>query len=197
DPALFDQLLASVRRRREELRLPERKPAPPPIPAKKPEPVVEAAVPAEAILDVLPAGPPSPSTPPAEPPPARPIVLPRQPRRTLAEVLAAFMEEHNILWGELAGGLLIVGCSVALVVYLWQTQQEIRYFPFFVVAGVTAALFGAGTYAQRRWKLETTSRGLLIIATLLVPLSFLVLAGVFVGPARGGCGTGPQPARRG
>jgi hypothetical protein len=103
----------------------------------------------------------------------------------VGEVLAAFMEEHNILWGELAGGLLIVGCSVALVVYLWQTQQEIRYFPFFVVAGVTAALFGAGTYAQRRWKLETTSRGLLVIATLLVPLSFLVLAGLSRGEEGG------------
>ena len=93
-------------------------------------------------------------------------------------MLAGFMEERNILWGELAGGLLILGCSVALVVYLLQTQKEIRYFPFYVVAGVTAALFGAGTYAERRWKLETTSRGLLIIATLLVPLSFLVLAGL-------------------
>jgi hypothetical protein len=112
-------------------------------------------------------------------------VPPKLPRRTLGEVLAAFMEEHNILWGELTGGLLIVGCSIALVVYLWQTQKEIVYFPFFVVAGVTASLFGAGMYTLRRWKLETTSRGLLIIATLLVPLSFLVLAGL---SPRGGDG---------
>jgi hypothetical protein len=94
------------------------------------------------------------------------------------------MEEHNILWGELVGGLLIVGCSIALVIYLLQTQKEIPYFPFFVVAGVTAALFGAGLYSLRRWKLETTGRGLLIIATLLVPLSFLVLADL----SRGGQG---------
>src|SRR5262249_39553845 len=158
---------------------------------------VKATVPADAILNTLPVEPSVPAAPLPEKPPVSSITLPRRPRRTLGEVLAAFMEEHNILWGELAGGLLIVGCSVALVVYLWQTQQEIRYFPFFVVAGVTAALFGAGTYAQRRWKLETTSRGLLIIATLLVPLSFLVLAGLSRGAAGGGCGTGPQPARRG
>jgi hypothetical protein len=122
--------------------------------------------------------PPAPPAATPELPPVEPVALPQRPRRTVADVLATFMEEHNILWGELAGGLLIVGCSVALVVYLWQTQQVIRYFPFFVVAGVTAALFGAGSYALHRWKLETTSRGLLIIATLLVPLSFLVLAGL-------------------
>jgi hypothetical protein len=109
--------------------------------------------------------------------PREPVPPPRPPRRSLGEVLAAFMEERNILWGELVGGLLIVGCSVALVVYLWQTNKEIPYFPFFIVAGVTAALFGTGLYTLHRWKLETTSRGMLVIATLLVPLSFLVMAG--------------------
>jgi hypothetical protein len=181
DPALFDQLMAAVRRRRADLGVPEHKPIHVPVPPKMPEPVI-SQTPAEEPLEVLPvAHPVEAALQPVKPPEPPPIVLPRPPRRTLGEVLSAFMEEHNILWGELAGGLLIVGCSVALVVYLWQTQKEIRYFPFFVVAGVTAALFGAGVYAERRWKLETTSRGLLIIAALLVPLSFLVLAGLSAG----------------
>src|SRR5206468_5901950 len=109
------------------------------------------------------------SPPPRQPEPARP-------RRTLGELLGAFMEERNILWGELVGGLLIVGCSVALVISLWRTLQQVPYFPFLVLAGFTGLLFAAGFYTLRHWKLETTSRGLLAIALLLVPLDFLVLA---------------------
>jgi hypothetical protein len=193
---LFDQLSTALRRRWAELHFADRAPAAVPSPVRKSAPP-PATVPAEAILDVLPAPAPSPAAAAPEPPPSQPITLPRRPRRTVSEVLTAFMEEHNILWGELAGGLLIVGCSVALVVYLWQTQKEIRYFPFFVVAGVTAALFGAGMFALRRWKLETTSRGLLIIATLLVPLSFLVLAGLSRDEQAGGFEIGTQIAALG
>jgi hypothetical protein len=106
---------------------------------------------------------------------------PRPPRRTLAEVLAAFMEQRNILWGEWVGGLLIVGCSIALVISLWSTlQEQVPYFPFIIFAGVTAALFGAGLYTLHHWKLESTSRGLLVIAALLVPLNFLVMAGLII-----------------
>ena len=36
----------------------------------------------------------------------------------------------------------------------------------------TVAIHAAGLYTLRRWKLRSTSRGVLIIATLLVPLSF-------------------------
>jgi hypothetical protein len=184
DPNLFDQLMDNVNRRRWELRLGERKRVIEPLLPKKAEPAISEG-PTEEIPYVLPVVTPAKAPEPPLPavatvfePVVEPPVVPKKPRRTVSEVMTAFMEEHNILWGELAGGLLIVGCSVALVVYLWQTQQQIRYFPFFVVAGVTAALFGAGTYSLRRWKLETTGRGLLVIATLLVPLSFLVLAGL-------------------
>lgn len=106
---------------------------------------------------------------PAEPPPRR---------RPFTELLTAFMEERNILWGEVVGGLLIVGCSVALVISLWQTLQRIPYFPFIIIAAVTASLFGAGLYTLERWKLHSTSRGLLMIASLLVPLDLLVMAGL-------------------
>jgi hypothetical protein len=114
------------------------------------------------------------------PGPCEEMVMPpaRAPRRSLGEVLAAFMEERNILWGELVGGLLIVGCSIALVISLWKTLEEIPYFPFLILAGITTALYGAGLYTLHHWKLESTSRGLLVIATLLVPLNFMVMAGL-------------------
>ena len=111
-----------------------------------------------------------------------PPLTPAPPRRSFAEMLAGFMEERNILWGELVGGMLIVGCSIALVISLWRTLEQIPYFPFLVIAALTACLFGAGFYTLSHWKLESTSRGLLVIGTLLVPLNFLVLAGL---PARG------------
>jgi hypothetical protein len=112
-------------------------------------------------------------------------VEPRAPRRTLTEWLAAFMEERNILWGELVGGLLMVGCSIALVISLWQHLETIEYSPFLVVAALTGALFGAGHYTLHRWKLPSTSRGLLVIATLMVPLNIMVLAGLSKGTSGG------------
>jgi hypothetical protein len=123
---------------------------------------------------------PLPSPAPAPVRPIKPPPPPRPPRRSIAEVLAAFMEERNILWGELIGGLLMVGCSIALVISLWKTLEAIPYFPFLIFAAITAAIFGAGLYTLHHWKLESTSRGLLMIATLLVPLNFLVMAGLSI-----------------
>jgi hypothetical protein len=99
-----------------------------------------------------------------------------RPPRSFAEVLASFMEERSIQWGEVIGGLLIIGCSIALVVSLW---SQITLFPlrkFLVFTGMTAGLFGLGFYSAHRWKLPTTSQGVLIIATLLVPLNFLAIS---------------------
>ncbi|MCI0643238.1 MAG: hypothetical protein L0Y72_23275 [Gemmataceae bacterium] len=120
-----------------------------------------------------------------EPGEPAPPPVPAPPRRTWGQLLAGFMEERNILWGELVGGLLIVGCSIALVISLWQTLEQIPYFPFLLFAGITSALFGAGLYTLGHWKLEATSRGLLVIASLLVPLDFLVLAGLSHGRVMG------------
>lgn len=102
---------------------------------------------------------------------------PPAPRRSLAEVLSTFMEDRNIRWGELVGGLLIVCSSVALVISLWETLKTIPYFQFFIFVGVSAALFGVGLYTEHRWKLASTSRGILTISTLLVPLNFVAMAG--------------------
>jgi hypothetical protein len=109
------------------------------------------------------------------PPPPPPQV---EPRRHFSEVLAAFMEESNIRWGEIIGGLLIIGCSTALVVSLWAQISAIPVLKFLIFTTVTAALFGVGFYTEHRWKLPTTSRGILTTATLLVPLNFLAIAAV-------------------
>ncbi|MGH7320695.1 MAG: hypothetical protein ACRELA_13860 [Candidatus Rokuibacteriota bacterium] len=65
---------------------------------------------------------------------------------------------------------------------LTETLEQIPYFPFVILAGVTAAAFGVGFYSLRRWRLEATSRGLLVIGTLLVPLCFLALVTLSRGP---------------
>ena len=86
------------------------------------------------------------------------------------------MEEKHIRWGELVGGLMIVASSIALVVSFWWAIAERPILKFGVLNGVTAALFGMGLYAARRWKLPTTSQGILLTSTLLVPLNFLAIA---------------------
>ncbi|MHC4177289.1 MAG: hypothetical protein ACYSWU_07275, partial [Planctomycetota bacterium] len=156
---------------------PERpKPEAPARPAKpKPE--------APSVAPLARRGPQPPAASRPEPRPAaaagpepRPPAPPPAPRRSWAEMLAGFMEERNIRWGELIGGLLIVGSSVALVLSLWQTLKGIPHFPFIIFVASSSAVFGVGLYAHHRWKLESTSRGLLVIATLLVPLNFLFMA---------------------
>ena len=96
-------------------------------------------------------------------------------------MLAAFMEQRNIRWGELIGGLLFVCSSVALVVSLWETLERIPYSKFFIFVSISSAVFGVGLYAHHRWKLESTSRALLVIATLLVPLNFVAMASMAKG----------------
>jgi hypothetical protein len=170
--------------------IPQARPVPKPLPIPREAPSLPARSADTIIPQALPdvAGRPRDQVQPA---PAMPRTLqrtdqerfapgppPRPPRRSLTEMLAAFMEERNIFWGELVGGLLMVGCSIALVLYLWQDLKNIPYFEFLIFVSLTAALFGAGLYALHRLKLETTSRGLLVIAMLLVPLNFVVMAGL-------------------
>ena len=101
---------------------------------------------------------------------------PQSPGPSLTDWLGAFMEERNVRWGELVGGLLIVCCSIALVVSFWSAIAERPLVEFFLFNGVTACLFGIGFHSEHRWRLHTTSQGLLITATLLVPLNFLAIA---------------------
>ncbi|HEY2961789.1 MAG TPA: hypothetical protein VGJ37_05200 [Pyrinomonadaceae bacterium] len=139
--------------------------------------------------------PPRPEPPPRqEPPPRRepPPPPPPPPRRPFSEVLNSFMEESNIRWGEIIGGLLIIGCSTALVVSLWAQISQIPVLKFLIFTTVTAILFGIGLYTEHRWRLPTTSRGILTIATLLVPLNFLAIAAVSAGNTPGALAIGSE-----
>jgi len=104
--------------------------------------------------------------------------VPAEPRKSLAEMLAEFMAPHNIRWGELIGGLLFLVGAAALVITQWQTLERFRYLRFATFLGATSAVFGFGLYAQFRWRLQATSRGMLVLAGLLVPLNFLAMAGL-------------------
>src|SRR5262249_48131015 len=108
--------------------------------------------------------------------PGKAHVEPVKKREALSRLLGAFMEEKNIRWGELVGGLLIVGCSIALVISFWSQIAERPLLKFGLFNGVTAEVFGVGLYTDRRWKIHTTSHGILLIAALLVPLNFLAIA---------------------
>lgn len=110
-----------------------------------------------------------------------PPTAPRERSKPFAQLLAAFLEEKNIRWGELVGGLLIVGCSIALVLSFWSAIAEQPLLKFGVFNGVTAALFGMGLFIVRHWKLPTTGQGVLLIATLLVPLNMLAIGAMVEG----------------
>ncbi|MCI0705764.1 MAG: hypothetical protein L0241_32285 [Planctomycetia bacterium] len=157
------------------------KPAAPVVPASsEPPPLFSPALATALSVSEAPSVPPTPArqlipvSPPVLPPPPPPHTPtpPLLPRRKLA----TFLEEHNIFWGELVGGLLIVGCSIALIVTLWRQLEEIRYFPFGLSFLITLGLFGAGQYTLHRWKLANTSRGMLVISMLLTPLTMLLLS---------------------
>ncbi len=158
---------------------PRLEPARPPADAQLPAPLAAFLATAEATA--------SPHAPTAEP--RVPAVAaaaakpqpPASPSRSWSEILATFMEQRNIRWGELIGGLLFVCSSVALVVSLWETLERIPYSKFFIFVSISSAVFGVGLYAHHRWKLESTSRALLVIATLLVPLNFVAMASMAKG----------------
>ncbi len=101
----------------------------------------------------------------------------------LHKLLSAFLEERNIRWGEIIAGLLIICCSIALVVSFWTAIAERPVLKFILFNGVTASLFALAGYMHKRWKLPTTSRGILVIASLLVPLNFLAIAAMAQGAA--------------
>jgi len=137
--------------------------------------VIEPSAPAEATVPVAAAV----SAPhPLDVVEAEPVAPPAPSRSEsaklgLAAVLSTFMDEKNIRWGEVLSGMLIVGSAVGLVISLWSTLEAIPYFPALLFMGVTLAIYAAGMYTLKRWRLRSTSQGLLIIALLLIPLNFV------------------------
>ena len=111
-----------------------------------------------------------------------PQAVPSQPARPSTPApkkrdwLLAFMEQRNLNWGELIGGLLIVCGSIALVISFWSQIAQSPFLKFVVFNGFTAALFAVGRYAGQRLQLPSTSRAFYAIGSLLVPLNFLAIA---------------------
>ncbi len=178
DPATHRSVMNAIEEERERLTQPMR----PPQPAKPAveieqsvklpttEPKIASAPPEPVAVPIAPIAPVATITPIVSTP--EPV---REPRRSFAEMLETFMEESSIRWGEIVGGLLIIGCSLALVISLWSQITAVPLLKFSVFVGVTAGLYGIGFYSAFRWKLPTTSRGALTISTLLVPLNFLAM----------------------
>jgi hypothetical protein len=91
------------------------------------------------------------------------------------------MDQSNVRWGEIIGGLsnhwLLNGAGNQSVgADLARADDEVLD-----LHHGDGALFGVGFYTEHHWKLPTTSRGILTIATLLVPLNFLAIAAVSAG----------------
>lgn len=104
---------------------------------------------------------------------------PIRPRKAMSEVLQSFLAAHNIRWGEITAGILIVVCSIGLVTSLWNTlAQTNRLIPAAIFLLAVAGIETAGLYTLNRWKLRHTSRAVLIIATMLIPLS--MMAGIAI-----------------
>ncbi len=93
----------------------------------------------------------------------------------IAEMISAFMERSNIRWMELMAASLVVVCSVGLVISLWSTLAATsRFFPSLVFMLATVGVHGAGQYTLKKWKLQNTSRGILHIALMLIPLAVMI-----------------------
>lgn len=101
-----------------------------------------------------------------------------------AEMIWAFMEKSNIRWMELIGAALVVICSAGLVISLWHKLSETnRFFPSVVFMVATLAVHGVGQYTLKKWKLRDTSRGILSIAMMLIPMS--VMTGILLSKEEG------------
>ncbi|MCO8125432.1 hypothetical protein NHH03_27080 [Stieleria sp. TO1_6] len=151
---------------------------PPPAPKPIARPIARTAALAPVPSQATPAPVSTPTDAASKPVPSQ--APPVTARTTFAESLSEFLADHNIRWGELLAGLLIVVCSIGLVVSLWSTLTAAhRIIPSLIFLTGNAAIFGAGLYTLFRWRLQDTSRATLVIATLLVPLG--ILAGLSTG----------------
>jgi len=112
-------------------------------------------------------------------------VVATQTRRAFADMLQSFMEEKNIRWGELFSAILIIGSAIGLIVSLReQLASRIPLFPTVLFSMVVAGVHAVGEYSLRHWRLPSTSRGILLIGSLLIPLT--VLSAVLLADPRQG-----------
>jgi hypothetical protein len=109
-------------------------------------------------------------------PSAPPLIdsLASQTRKTLGNVLQQFLSEKNIHWGELVSAMLIVGSAVGLILSLrTELNRLIPMFPSVLFFLVTLAIHLAGFYTLKRWKLPSTSRGLLVLGAVMMCVTSL------------------------
>lgn len=100
--------------------------------------------------------------------------LATQTRRTMGDILQQFLSEKNIHWGELVSALLIVGSAVGLILSLrTELNRLIPMFPSVLFFVVTLAIHLAGFYTLKRWKLPSTSRGLLVLGSVMMCVTSL------------------------
>ena len=84
------------------------------------------------------------------------------------------MDESNIKIGEFVSGLLIIVGSIGLVVTLnVQFQDRVQYLPAAVFMTVVVLFHVAGLYSLHKWNLAASSRVVLYIGSLLIPLNML------------------------
>ena len=84
------------------------------------------------------------------------------------------MDESNIKLGEFVAGLLIVIGSIGLVTALNATfQDKIPYLSSVVFLTVVTLFHVIGIYSFKKWNLVSSSRVILIIGNLLIPLNVL------------------------
>jgi len=147
------------------------------------QPVTQSAEPSEAQRATQPRVP-QPAV--AKKPAARsaapgPRKIKRPPQKTWRELVHGFLEERDIpvaeLIGVLVGGMFIVASAVLLLISFWDTLQEYPVLKFSSCAAAVVISTLVGLYAYHRWQLPTSGRGLLTISLLLVPISFLSVAG--------------------
>ena len=148
----------------------------PDIPQTEQPSVIRTAVESKKPVHLVPPtalnSPPTPT--PTPPTPTPPTPAPAPPARKLSDILRAFMDESNIKVGEFISGLLIVFGSVGLVVTLnQQFKDEIAYLPSAVFMTIVALFHLLGIYSYRKWNLASSSRVILYIANLLIPLNML------------------------
>ena len=99
---------------------------------------------------------------------------PAKPPRRLADILRAFMDESNIKLGEFVAGLLIVIGSIGLVTALNAHFENIPYLSSVVFLTIVSLFHVVGIYSLKKWNLASSSRVILLIGNLLIPLNVLM-----------------------
>ncbi len=151
-------------------------PAPPKaIPVFKPHRPATAQV-QPAVARVVPDTEPAISQAPKPVGPATPAVEvpPSKPPRRLSDILRGFMDESNIKLGEFVAGLLIIIGSIGLVTALNIAYKNIPYLSSVVFLTIVSLFHIFGIYSLKKWNLASSSRVVLLIGNLLIPLNVLM-----------------------